>query len=159
MVVQCSALLPHGKKVVGLIPVRHFWEELACSPSVCVVLSGFSTSSHRPKNRELSLSGPVARVSPSLCPMTTEEMGCSRPPSPSPDPPRLTKKYWQWMDWKLEFCFFFIFLAIAVFPQHHLTAMLKAWPARGSWNTVSSPVGGAVVRIWHGPPMTNQVLA
>lgn len=39
----------------------------------------------------------------------------------------------------------------------NLTAMPKVWPAHGSWNTASSPVGGAVERIWHGPPMTNQV--
>lgn len=37
--------------------------------------------------------------------------------------------------------------------------MLRAWPAHGSWSTASSPAGGAVERIWPGPPMTNQVRA
>lgn len=39
------------------------------------------------------------------------------------------------------------------------TAMLKAWPAQGSWNIVRSPVEGVVEKTWRGPLMINQVHA
>ncbi|KAF7652412.1 hypothetical protein LDENG_00097180 [Lucifuga dentata] len=36
MVAQWLALLPHSKKILGLIPGRAFCVEFACSPHVCM---------------------------------------------------------------------------------------------------------------------------